>query len=677
VTPPLPRGPGTAIFAGGGAWQPRDDALVLSDPVRTLVAAKPGELRALLDEVEREQANGRYVAGYLSYEAGAAFGLTVLAPASAGDAACEALPLAWMAVYEPEAATVIPAAEWKRLLAGIDVSDVAAALAGVEPELSVSRADYVKAIGRVREYIAAGDTYQVNYTVRGRFALGPSEAAEATAGGTSIDPLDYFLALVIRQPVPYAAYFDLGDAQVLSLSPELFLRRDGLRLESRPMKGTRPRGASHAEDVALAYELAETEKERAENLMIVDMVRNDLGRVCRAGSVRVPTLYAVEPYRTVWQMVSTVTGDVNPHAQLADIVQAVFPGASITGAPKHHTMEIIAELETEPREVYTGALGLFLPGGDFTTNIAIRTIVHHRGRCKLGTGSGVVWDADPVAEYEETLVKASFATPPAVGAPPRGGPWRPDAKAILRAVAAQDEFYLFETVLLEPAVRGAPEAPGAPRIALSPLHSLSDEAVLARYRFLQGHLDRMAASAQALGLPFELQAAREVMIGLARVHPEALVVRIQVDGAGHFSLSTREAPAAAAGAVMLMVSPFRTDPDDPLLRHKTSVRGFYNREHRRALSQDCFDALFVNRLDRVTEGSITNIFARFGDEWVTPPVDDGLLPGVWRAWFLEGTGAVQRSVTLAELLTANEIVVGNSVRGDARVARLVSDPLVF
>jgi para-aminobenzoate synthetase/4-amino-4-deoxychorismate lyase len=698
VTTPLPRGPGTAIFAGRGAWQPRDDALVLSEPVRTLVAAKPEELRELLDEVEREQANGRYVAGYLSYEAGAAFGLTVLAPASAGDAAREAMPLAWMAVYEPEAAIVIPAAEWKSLLAGIDVSDVAAALAGVEPELSVSRAEYVKAIGRVREYIAAGDTYQVNYTVRGRFALGHSEAAEAKAGVTPIDPLDYFLALVIRQSVPYAAYFDLGDAQVLSLSPELFLRRDGLRLESRPMKGTRPRGASHAEDVALAFELAETEKERAENLMIVDMVRNDLGRVCRAGSVRVPTLYAVEPYRTVWQMVSTVTGDVNPHAHLADIVQAVFPGASITGAPKHHTMEIIAELETEPREVYTGALGLFLPGGDFTTNIAIRTIVHRKGRCKLGTGSGVVWDADPGAEYEETLVKASFATPPAAGAPPRSGPWRPEAKTVLRAAAAaQGEFYLFETVLLEDATEGAAgtagcppgasddaprkagggaSAPAAAGIALSPLHSLSDEAVLARYRFLHGHLDRMAASAQALGLPFELQAAREVMIGLARVHPEALVVRIQVDGAGHFSLSTREAPAAAAGAVTLLVSPFRTDPDDPLLRHKTSVRGFYNREHRRALNQDCFDALFINRLDRVTEGSITNIFVRFGDEWVTPPVDDGLLPGVWRAWFLKHAGAVQRSVTLAELHTADEIVVGNSVRGAMRVAQLVADPLV-
>ena len=221
-----------------------------------------------------------------------------------------------------------------------------------------------------------------------------------------------------------------------------------------------------------------------------------IGRVCRAGSVRVPTLFAVEPYRTVWQMVSTVTGEVNPRATLADIMRAVFPGASITGAPKHHTMEIIAELETEPREVYTGALGLFLPGGDFTTNIAIRTITHRQGRCKLGTGSGVVWDADAASEYEETLVKASFATPPASAVPPRGGPWRPDPAAHLRAVATdQADFYLFETLLLE-----APSPSDSADAA-------AEGSGLSRYRLLDEHLARMAGSALVLGLPFEREAA--------------------------------------------------------------------------------------------------------------------------------------------------------------------------
>jgi para-aminobenzoate synthetase/4-amino-4-deoxychorismate lyase len=624
-----------------------------------LTADGPQDVRGILDEVEREQAAGRYVAGYLAYEAGAAFGLAVRTVAPG------ALPLAWMAVYEPETATFIPAAEWKALLSAVDVSRVAAALDHVAPLLSVSRDEYVRAIGRVRDYIAAGDTYQVNYTVRGRFEL------ESPSDRDTIDPLDYFLALTIRQPVPYAAYLDLGHTQVVSLSPELFLRRLGQRLESRPMKGTRPRGNTHAEDVALAYELPETEKERAENLMIVDMVRNDLGRVCRAGSVQVPTLYAVEPYRTVWQMVSTVTGDVNPRAGLGDIMQATFPGASITGAPKHHTMEIIAELETEPREIYTGAVGLFSPGRDFTASIAIRTIVHSEGRCKLGTGSGVVWDSEAESEYDETLTKASFATPPVVGAPPRGGPWRPDSLWLVRTVAAsQEDFYLFETVLLEAAEVSSASAPG-----LSSLHALSDEAVLRRYRFADEHLDRMAASALALGLPFERDAARGVLIGLARVHPGTLVARVELDAAGRFSLSTRDAPTPPAGAVDLMVSPFRTDPDDPFLRHKTSLRGLYNREHRRALSLGCFDALFIDRLDGVTEGAMTNVFARLGEEWVTPPLDQGLLPGLWRAAFLTETHATERSLTLAEALDADEIVVGNSVRGAVPVARLVVGPL--
>jgi para-aminobenzoate synthetase/4-amino-4-deoxychorismate lyase len=666
---------------------------MFSDPCRILVADKPDDLPGLLSEVEAEQERGRYVAGYLAYEAGAAYGLTVRDPGP------DALPPAWMAVYPPESLTVVPQAEWRRYLDQVDVSRVAQALARIRPELSVSREQYIDAISRVRAYIAAGDTYQVNYTVRGRFPLGAAGAASAGAApdeaapdgaalADAIDPLDYFLALVIRQQVPYAAYLDLGDAQVVSLSPEMFLRRDGRRLESRPMKGTRPRGATHAEDVALAYELAETEKERAENLMIVDMVRNDLGRVCRAGSVRVPTLYAVEPYRTVWQMVSTVVGDVNPRATLPEIMEAVFPGASITGAPKHHTMEIIAELETESRGVYTGAVGLFCPGRDFTCNIAIRTIVHQDGRCRLGTGSGVVWDAEPAAEYEETLVKATFATPPAPKPGLATGGWRPDSAKRLRAAFAAQGVYLFETLLLE-AREGDQTAEYAKGLAgLSPSLVLSDAAVLARYLFADEHLARMAASATALGLSFDAQAAREILIGLARVTPDVSVVRIELDATANFSLTTRGLPDQVSGAacdpansgsasVTLLVSPFRTDPDDPFLLHKTSVRGFYNREHRRALHQGHFDALFVNRLDHVTEGAITNVFARFGKKWATPPATDGLLPGIWRAWFLEEKGAEERSLTLEELLEADELLVGNSVRGAVRVSGVVADPLAF
>ncbi len=395
--------------------------LVLSDPCRVLVAQTVDEVPAVLDEIGAEQARGRYVAGYVAYEAGAAFGLTVKTP--------DSLPLAWMAVYPAEAARRLSESERSHLFEAVDTSRVARMVAATEPKLSVSKQEFVQAIDRIRELIAAGDTYQVNYTVRARFDL-------------DLDPLDYFLALVLRQAVPYAAFLDLGDAQVLSLSPELFLRRKDRLIESRPMKGTRPRRDSPAADAALAQELIRSEKDRAENLMIVDMVRNDLGRVSRAGSVRVPALYSVEPYRTVWQMASTVTGQARREATPGQIMAATFPGASITGAPKHHTMEIIAELETEPRGVYTGTVGLFLPGGDFTCNLAIRTLVHRSGSYRLGVGAGMVWDSDPEEEYEETLTKAAFALPPA------GSRWEPLPPA--ERVRA-DSIGLFETLLLEEA----------------------------------------------------------------------------------------------------------------------------------------------------------------------------------------------------------------------------------
>ena len=427
--------------------------------------------------------------------------------------------------------------------------------------------------------------------------------------------------------------------------------------------------------------------------MIVDMVRNDLGRICRASSVRVPALYAVEPYRTVWQMVSTVTGELQPGIGLRQIMSASFPGASITGAPKHHTMELIAELETEPRGVYTGALTLFSPGRDFTGNIAIRTIVHRQGACMLGTGSGVVWDADAGAEYEETLTKATFA------APPSNDSWRPARNARLDPrIHGVDGARLFETILLEARDWDATiEAPGG-MVALSSSLAMSDRAILSRYLYLDDHLERMAVSAAALGLSFDRDLLQQLLIGEGRLNPDALVVHVDLEPDGRFSLSTRPAPApagrtepgAAAGTtapaaahascsapIALLVSPFRTDPEDPLLRHKTGVRGFYNRERRRAVQHGCFDALFVNRLDRVTEGAITNVFARFGDDWVTPPAKDGLLPGIWRARFLRSSGGIERSLTLAELYQADEIIVGNSVRGAIPIGRIVADPVVY
>ena len=375
--------------------------------------------------------------------------------------------------------------------------------------------------------------------------------------------------------------------------------------------------------------------------MIVDMVRNDLGRVCRTSTVHVPTLFAVEPYRTVWQMTSTVQGLLQPGTSLTQIMRAVFPGASITGAPKHHTMEIISQVETEPRGVYTGTVALFSPGGDFTGNIGIRTITHRQGRCTFGVGSGIVWDATAPAEYQETLDKGAFAV-----APP-DGEWRPRSAA---GAGQAPDLRLFETILLEGG---------------------------GKYRYLDEHLTRMAVSAEALRFRFDAEGTRAALTSLAGSESGPLVVRVDLEYAGIVELSTRQAPATGAAPAALLVSPFRVDPDDPLLVHKTTRRGFYDREHRRAVAEGCLDALFINRLDHVTEGGITNLFARFGDVWVTPPIGDGLLPGIWRAAFASEKAAVERSLTLDELLQADEIVAGNSVRGAVPVVHLLADPLTY
>jgi len=295
------------------------------------------------------------VAGFMCYEAGRAFGLDTHEPS-------DLVPLFWFGVYGEEAVGGVTDPDLSRSVTA------PTAVVGPIPDmrLNVTRDEYVAAIARIKDYIAAGDTYQVNYTCHARFEA-------------DLDPVDYFLAMVDSHPVPYAAYLDIGEAQIISVSPELLLEKRGPMLTTKPMKGTRKRGRTPEEDAALREELTTSLKDRAENLMIVDMMRNDLGRICEIGSVAVPVLFAAEQYGSVWQMTTTVTGRLRSGTSLGDIMAAILPGSSVTGAPKRRTMEIIRELEGEPRGVYCGAVGLWLPNGDFTFNLPIRTLVHRGG----------------------------------------------------------------------------------------------------------------------------------------------------------------------------------------------------------------------------------------------------------------------------------------------------------
>lgn len=580
--------PGAALLVGSNSWRDGAGALLLAEPAGVSAIATPPEVPGFLESIEQQQENCCVVA-YLCYEAGAAFGLPTHKP-------WERVPLGWMAAYAPESVLELD----PRCLRP---ASRAPGMSSVEVELDVTRDHYTGAIAAIKELIASGDTYQVNYTCRAGFHY-PG------------DVLDYFLAMVRSHPVPYAAYINLGESQILSMSPELFLQRRGRTLLSKPMKGTRPRGRTTAEDEELVEDLTSALKDRAENLMIVDMVRNDLGRVARIGSVEVPRLFTAEKYRTVWQMTTDVTATVADGVALSDIFAATFPGASITGAPKHRTMEIIKELEPQQRGVYCGALGLFEPRGDFTCNLPIRTLVHTDGEYHLGIGAGIVWDSDPDAEYEETLLKSHFA---------------------LRVLP---ELSLWETLLLN-----------------------TD----GRYVLLDEHLARMEASAEYFGIPFSTAPARESLEQFAREADGACVVRMELSQDGEITRAPREVPALPERPVRVLVSSKQVSADDRLLYHKTSLRELYTRARDAATDQGYFEVIFTNTDGHVTEGTITNLFIRCGEQWMTPPIADGLLPGTWRRQYLREVGAIEKSLLVEELLEADQVVVGNSVRGAVSV----------
>lgn len=585
--------PQAALFWGQRTWVEGPGLLLAHSPVGVATASRPERVPALLEAVACETQAGRWVAACIAYEAGAAFDLPNHSPSPR-------TPLAWMAAYDPPNVLLLdPSA--------IPDLPPPPGLAETRVSLNVSPEQYGAAIARIRDYIAAGDTYQVNYTCHARFRL-------------ECDPLAYFVALARSHPVPYAACLNLDDRQVLSLSPELFLQRRGDALSSRPMKGTRRRGRTLAEDQALAAELTTSLKDRAENLMILDMVRNDLGRVGRIASVRVPRMFTAEKYRSVWQMTSTVEVDLAPGASLVDLFAATFPGASITGAPKRRTMEIIRELEAEPRGLYCGAIGLFAPDGSFTCNLPIRTLVHRDGDFDLGIGAGILWDSQTGAEYEETLLKSRFA------------------------FRTMPNLRLFETLLL---------------------HEEGE------YLRREEHLARLADSAEYFDFPCDVTALRAGLARHAATGERPQVVRLELDARGHASLHLRPVPGPPGAPVRVLLSSQQTDPSDPLYFHKTTERTLYDQERERAATGGYFEVLFCNQQGHLTEGSITNLFVRTGETWRTPPVSDGLLAGVWRQSFLVETGAVEVSLLTDDLERASEVVIGNSVRGAVSVDEVV------
>jgi len=554
-------------------------ARLYTRPIRVVTAHTLAEVRPALAALRAAAAEGLHAAGWLAYEAGAAL-------VDRTSAAETAEPLLWFGLfdgYQSLAADEVPAL----------LPDPAGAWAAA-PQPVISRDSYGERLARAQALIEAGDIYQANLTF---------QAAVPFAG----HPHALYARLRRAAAAGYGALIDTGERQLLSLSPELFVELKGGALTCRPMKGTARRGSDAASDVALAEALAGDPKQRAENLMIVDLMRNDLSRVAAPGSVAVPALFTVETFPTIHQMTSTVTARLAPERDGVDVLEALFPCGSITGAPKQRAMQVIADCEEGPRGAYTGAIGRLDAHGDAQFNVAIRTLTIRDDQATMGLGSGIVADSREDGEWAESLAKGAFVA---------AGGRRVD---------------LIETMAFDP-----------------------DDGIA----LLDRHLARLTASAVRLGFRFDRHAARNELQAATFRLRQPMRVRLLLAAGGAMAVEVAPVPPSPSAPVEVAVVPLPVDPSDFRLRHKTSDRRFYDKARNDA---GCFEVVFQDGERCLTEGSFTSLFVPRGDVLVTPPLSRGLLPGVLRAELI-GTGrAVEGDLTRDDL--AGGFFVGNALRG--------------
>ena len=547
-------------------------ALAFGAPREAIEAWTAEEVIPALRAVEAAARAGRWAVGAISHEAAPAFDPALLVRPGGG-------PLVWFGLHDAP------------LLAPPE-GDRDARLIGLAPD--VDPVDHAAAVAAIREAIAVGAVYQVNLTLR-------------LHGRLEGDPLSLYRRLRAAQGGGDTAFLRAGGRALVSASPELFLLRRGDKVTSRPMKGTARRGRWPEEDDLARERLGSSEKDRAENVMIADLLRNDLGRVAATGSVQADRLFDVERFRTVWQLTSTVSGSVRPGAGLAELFSATFPCGSVTGAPKVAAMKLIAALERSPRGAYCGAVGAVRPGGDCCFNVAIRTVEVDlaTGAATYGTGGGITWDSDPAAEWDEAVAKAGVLD------------IDPAAPTLL------------ETMRLE-----------GGQVAL-----------------LRGHLDRLAGSARYHAIPFDAAAVR-ARIGLEQGDAR---LRLLLSPDGGLAVERFPLPDPLPGPAPVALSREPVDRRDPALFHKTTRRAPY--ERRRAERPELFDVVLLNAEGEVTETTIGNLVVEIDGERVTPPLDAGLLPGVFRAHLLARSEVRERPLRPADLGRARRIWLVNALRG--------------
>lgn len=555
--------------------------LLFRNPVGIVTAKHTADVLPALIQVQEAVGHGLSAAGFVSYEA--ASGLDPAMPLRP----THGFPLVWFGLFQqPE--TPDPAA--------FAVSpDGDCGMGEWEPTTDADHYAYV--LSRIKSYLAAGDTYQVNFSIRFRTKF---------AG----DPWRLFLKLQAAQKGGYGGFVETRDYSVCSASPELFFTLHGATLTSRPMKGTAPRGLSSAQDSLNAETLRSSAKNRAENVMIVDMIRNDMGRIAQPGSVTVDRLFDIEQYPTVLQMTSTVSCKTS--APFADIMQALFPCASVTGAPKIRTMHIIDEMEASPRGVYTGCVGCILPGHRASFNVAIRTVVVNkdRGRAEYGSGGGIVWDSDMSGEYEECRIKTGILT------------------------ATLPSFELVETLLW---------------------HRKDG------YFLADLHMARLAGSVKYFDFSANMDAVRRRLADVESAMRNEVMCKVRLllsaDGAVNLSWEPVSPPSHPWKVAL---APAPVDSDSVFFYHKTTRRDAYERARKDAADAD--DVILWNKRNEITESCLANVVVEKDGRRVTPPVKCGLLPGVFREHLLKCGEIEEAVVTLEDLENADHLFLVNSVR---------------
>ncbi|MDY6934303.1 MAG: aminodeoxychorismate synthase component I [Spirochaetota bacterium] len=563
-----------------------------NNPVKIIKLVNAERLEEFFSELET-LTKKYYVVGFFSYELG------YLLEEAFSDRVQSSFPYALFCAYEEPA--IYDHKEERFISGNFEEPHINPEYEIANLQLSISEKEYIENIRTIKNYIRNGDIYQANYTIRYNFDFTGS-------------PYSLYLDLKKKQRAAYNVFSRFDDYYLLSITPELFFHKLGNKIIVKPMKGTYTRGRNLYEDRVNSQFLRNDKKNMSENIMIVDLLRNDIGKISEHGSVKVNRLYEIEKYNTLFQMTSTIESILEKNISIYELIKSIFPSGSVTGAPKIRSMEIIDELEERDRKIYTGSIGFFEPSGNAMFNVAIRTILIHEDRGEMGIGGGIVYDSTPEDEFMECKLKSQF---------------------LLKD--PEKDFSIIESILFDK-----------------------------RFRHLDLHLNRMKDSAEYFDYKFN---EKEFLLGLNDIS-ETLTdgrykVRILLEKSGGMQINTSRVDNIERN-YKISISEYHTESNNIFFFHKTTNRHIYERELIKARERGCFDVIFLNEKDEITEGSITNIYIKRDGIVFTPPIDCGLLNGTIRQHILKKDRIKEKIITLKELISADAVYISNSIIGFKR-----------